>query len=117
MKKLTFNEFQHIMAYNTSANETCIEIEFSIDNHTEYSAANLGKTVDIKTNEIIYWFGLTEDGSQAYEFDTFEKFSSAKIFQGESIRDIWDLVSFYSIDACEVEERLPFYFSKNGNRD
>lgn len=45
----------------------------------------------------IYWFGLTEDGSQAYNFDSFKQFSSAKVFYGKSMKEIWVFVTILSI--------------------
>ena len=65
--------------------------------------------IDEKTNKSIYWFGLVEDGSQAYDFDSFEQLVNTNIFYGKSIKDIWNLVTLLSIDACDVQKRLPFY--------
>lgn len=62
-----------------------------------------------KTNKAIYWFGLTEDGSQAYDFDSFEEFINAKVFLGKNIREIWNSISLISIDASDVQDRLLFY--------
>lgn len=97
------------MLYNITNNQTCIEIEFCIDNCKEYRRSWLGKMLDSKGEKSIYWFGLTEDASQAYEYESFEQFSNAKVFCGKSIKEIRDLVSILSIDACNVNERLLFY--------
>lgn len=108
MSKITFDDFTNIMSFNIS-NVNCIEIEFSVDNSRDYRCSWLGKTQDGKNGREIYWFGLTEDGSQAYDYETFEQLSNARVFYGKSIKEIWDLVTILSIDACSVEERLPFY--------
>ena len=109
MDKITFEDFQCIMSYDVTKDQTCIEIEFCVDDCPPYQASWLGKTVDRETKQPVYWFGLTEDGSQAYEFNSFEQFTGAKIFFDNSIQEIWKSVSLLSIDACEIQERLSFY--------
>jgi len=113
MSKITFNELERIMSYSVVKNKTCIEIDFYIDGCVEYSSSWLGKVIDNDTDEASYWFGLTEDGLQAYDFNSFEEFTNAKVFKGKSLKDIWHLVSLYSIDGFNVQERLPFYSSEN----
>ena len=109
MDKISFENFKKIMAYDITNNQACIEIEFCVDNCDVYQTSWLGKMLDRKTNKIIYWFGLAEDGSQAYDFDSFEEFANAKVFCDKNIKEIWHLVSFVSIDACDIKERLKFY--------
>lgn len=58
--------------------------------------ANRGKEV--------YWFGLNQDGSQAFEYDNFENFSSAPVFDGKSLKDIWNEIELISINGCEPED-------------
>lgn len=109
MDKITFEDFHDIMSYDVAKNQACIEIGFCVDNCGAYQTSWLGKMVDRETNTAIYWFGLAEDGSQAYDFASFEEFSNAKVFYDKSIKEIWDSVSLLSIDACDIQERLPFY--------
>ena len=110
MKKISFKDFECIMSYDVAKKQdSCIEIEFCVDGCVEYRSSCLGKMIDEETNKSIYWFGLVEDGSQAYDFDSFEQLVNANIFYGKSIKDIWNLVTLLSIDACDVQERLPFY--------
>ena len=109
MHKITFESFKYVMAYDITGNQACIEIEFCVDNCDPYQTSWLGKMVDRETNKVIYWFGLAEDGSQAYDFDSFEEFVNAKVFYDKSIKEIWDSVSLLSIDACDIQDRLPFY--------
>lgn len=70
----------------------------------------MGKTPDkdIKDKEI-YWFGLAEDGSKAYDYDNFADFSSAPVFNGKSLKDIWDNVEVFTIDGCDPEEIIEYY--------
>jgi len=110
MSKLAFWAFERIMLFDLSKKkEPCIEIEFSIDNFSEYNSCYMGKMKCKHTGKDWYWYGLVADGSQAYEFYSFEEFITAKIFHGNNLQDIWNSVSLLSIDACDVGERLPFY--------
>jgi hypothetical protein len=111
MNKIAFEHFEQIMNYDVSNNQHSQEIEiwFCIDNSTDYYSSWLGKMLDNETKKEIYWYGLVEDGTQAYDFDSFEQFINAKVFNDKNIKDIWDSVSLLSIDACDIQERLPFY--------
>ena len=108
MEKISFNDFEKAMSYDVVNNNACIEVEFSIEDAEEYTSCWLGKMPDPETSKEIYWFGLVEDGSQAYDFDTFEQFASAKVFRTNCLKELWPLVFIYSIDGCDVEERLPY---------
>lgn len=111
MGKITYENFKSIMAYDITQNQNSIEIEFSVDNCDAFQSAWLGKMSDREANKAIYWFGLTEDGSQAYDFVSFEEFVNAKVFNDKSLIEIWDSITLLSIDACDIQERLPFYLS------
>ena len=89
-KKISFEDFKKIMSYDITKKQTCIEIEFCVDNYETYQTSWLGKMIDKETNQVVYWFGLTEDGSQAYDYDSFDKFSNAKVFNGKSLNEIWN---------------------------
>ena len=112
MNKITFEDFCRIMSYDVESSQSCIEIEFYIDNCKEYQCSWLGKMLDNKEGKAVYWFGLTEDGLQAYEFESLEQFITAKVFHGKNMKEIWKDVSIRAIDACNVEERLPFYLKE-----
>jgi len=93
-----------------------LECSFCVDNHPEYDYCWLGKMAKSETE--IYWFGLAEDGSQAYDFPTFDEFVNAKIFQNRSLYDVWSLVSFYCFNNCDVDEWFNLYSSgKAGDLD
>ena len=109
MCKIAFDDFCKMMSYDIAKKQSCIEIEFCIDNCKAYQASWLGKMIDKSTNKDIYWFGLTKDGLQSYDFESFEQFVNAAVFYGESIKEVWNSVSLLSIDACDVQERLPDY--------
>jgi hypothetical protein len=110
MKKIDFEDFKRIMSYDiTKKQDSCIEIWFGIDDSSDYYSSWLGKLKNKENGIIEYWFGLTEDGQQAYEYDSFEQLANAKVFYGKSMSEIWSTVSLFAIDACDVEDRLPFY--------
>jgi len=110
MQKISNCEFEQIMSYN-KRNNICIEINFCVDSNANYTSCWLGKLNSKENSEVVYWFGLMADGSEAYEFDSKKQFLEAKVFNGKSIKDIWELVTIISIDGCEVEERLPYYLA------
>jgi len=95
MKKITFEDFARIMAYDVVENKNCLEFAFCVEGFTEYEFSWLGKMADKSNEKASYWYGLTEDGSQAYDYDSFEGFVDAKIFHNKSIKEIWELISFY----------------------
>lgn len=98
-KKVFYKDFVNEML----GNKPCIEIYFRVDNHPEYQSCWLGKRDDEETKSTVYWYGLMEDGSQAYDYTTIEEFINAKVFQDKSIKDIWNLISLYSFNACDVD--------------
>ena len=111
--KISFHDFTKIISYDVVKNNSCIEIEFYIDNDSNYESCWLGKTIDKETNNECYWYGLVKDGSQAYSFLTIDEFMNAKIFYGKNIREVWDFISLYCIDCCDVNERLSHYLDIN----
>ena len=127
MRKITFKEFEFIMNRDLLMNMPedfdisklasyqigpCIEIEFCVDSDKEYQESWMGKLIDKETKQYVYWYGLTSDGNQAYDFDSFETFASAKIFNGNCLEQIWNSISLISIDASDVEDRLSFYLQQ-----
>ncbi len=81
-----------------------VEVEFAVSGDTEYQECWMGHTWHNN-----YWFGLTPDCMQGYDFDSFEELVNAKVFHGKSLKEILDIVEILSIDGCDPEERLPYY--------
>ena len=73
----------------------------------------MGKMHDQNVGKDVYWFGLTEDGKNAFDYATFEEFSNAKVFDGKSLVEIWDTVTVKEIDGCDPTERLRDYIGEN----
>ena len=123
MEKIPFKEFELIMSRDLLANMPenydiselasykigpCIEIEFCVDNDKEYQECWMGKMIKKDTKENVYWFGLTEDGNQAYDYNSLQKFTNAKVFYGTtSLKEIWSLVTLICIKCYDgVQEQL-----------
>jgi hypothetical protein len=109
MCKISFDDFVKMILFDVAKRNACIEIEFSIDGDMTYCGCWLGKTIDRKTNKSFYWYGLVEDGSQAFEYDNIDDSLNAQVFGGMSIKQLWSRVTLFSIDACDVKERLAVY--------
>lgn len=90
----------------------CIEIEFMVSNSDKFCQCWMGKLYDKDIDKESYWFGLTEDGMNAYDYISFEEMSQATVFDGKSLRDVWNDVEIISIDGCEPKERVEYYSSK-----
>ena len=105
---LTFDQFKQLMEFETKG-KYCIEILFSIAESEKFDYCWMGKTPDEDTTKDIYWFGLTADGKNAFEYSTFEELSSANVFDGKAIIDIWDNIIVKEIDGCDPEERIWCY--------
>ena len=111
MVKIALEHFEKMMAFDVVANNACIEVEFHVDNSLGYAACWLGKTINRETLQAVYWYGLTADGLQAYNFDSLDDFINAPVFNGKSIKEIWDTVTFTSIDSCDVTCRMMGYMN------
>ena len=65
-----------------------------------------GKMTDSYSKEV-YWVGLVTDVSQAYDYDKLEDLLNAKVFCGKSLCKIIDEITWFLLDGCGIEERLP----------
>lgn len=100
----SFGNIQKMLSVNLK-NKYCIEIEFRVKGNEKFQSCCMGKMPN-KANrgKEVYWFGLAEDGSQAFEYDNFENFSSAPVFDEKSLKDIWNEIELISINGCEPED-------------
>jgi len=69
----------------------------------------MGTSLDKNTGKYGYWFGLTQDGNNAYDFLTFDEFANAKVFDGRSLVEVWENVTLLEINACDASEMLKLY--------
>ena len=85
----------------------CVEIEFLVKNSPRYQSCWMGKMPHRENREKeVYWYGLVPNGSEAYDYDNFRDFSTAPVFAGQSLRDIWDSITLVTINSCDPEEYL-----------
>ncbi len=105
---ITFDQIAQAFTFETRR-KYCIEILFSLNGSEKYNYCWMGKTFDKKTKSDLYWFGLTADGKNAFDYSTFEEFSSADVFDGKSLSDIWNKVTVLEIDGCDPMEHIGFY--------
>lgn len=103
---ITYNEFAKLFI-GISNEDFCIEINFCVGDKEEYQNCWMGKTK--KDDSETFWFGLKVDGSEAYDFESFDIFSSAQVFNGKSLKEIWSDIEILSIDGCEPEEIIQEY--------
>ena len=100
---ITFDQIKKLFAFNTQGKH-CIEIEFSVKGSDKFDNCWMGKFFDRKAKKDVYWFGLTADGSNAFDYPTFEEFASAKVFDGVSLSQIWEEVTVLTVDGCDPED-------------
>ena len=109
-QKISFEDLTKVFAVSVGKT-ACIEVEFHLSNSDKYCQCWMGKLYDKEIEKETYWFGLTEDGMNAYEYTSFEEMSQATVFDGESLKDVWNDVEIISIDGCEPVERVEYYLS------
>ncbi len=99
------------MSFETKG-QYCIEIAFSVKDCEKFGFCWMGKMSGKKSKAVLYWFGLTEDGNNAFDYCTLEELVSAKVFDGRSLFEIWDEVTILEIDGCDPEERILHYIGE-----
>ncbi len=105
----SFNEITKIFSYDLQ-NDGSIEMEFLIKGEPKYQECWMGKTLDETNKEkVLYWYGLLPNGAEAYDYDHFDAFSEAPVFNGKSLKEVWDRIEILSIDGCGPKERITFY--------
>ena len=106
---ISFSDITKLFAFDLEK-KACIEIEFLINGYPGYQSCWMGKTSDrINHEKDMYWFGLASDGSKPYDYDNFWDFSSSPVFDGKSLKQVWNDVTILSIDGCDPENRLKSY--------
>ena len=107
---MTFEIFQKIMSFDTQGSQ-CIEISFLIKGNEKFDNCWMGKMPYGEMKQELFWYGLTTDGKNAFEYSTFEEFSSANIFEGKSLLEIWDNILIMEINGCDPDEMIDIYLS------
>lgn len=110
LAKIKLQDLITVLKSDVVKYNSCIEMNFCIDDDTEYEDCWLGKMPDRDNlGKEVYWYGLTSDGLQAYDYAKLEDILNSKVFHGKSLCDVIEKVTWYSLDGCIIEERLPDY--------
>lgn len=72
----------------------CIEISFYVKGSEKYKECWMGKN---GAEEKQYWFGLTPDGNEVYSYSTFNEMANAKVFDGQSLKEICNSITINEI--------------------
>ena len=110
---MTFELFKELMSFDTKEN-LCIEIFFKVQGSDKFNSSWMGKLYSKEAKADVFWYGLTRDGKNAYDFSTFEEFCFAEIFDEKSLVAIWDNITIIDINSCDPDEMIEMYLSGNG---
>lgn len=110
---MTFELFKELMSFDTKEN-LCIEIFFKVQGSDKFNSSWMGKLYSKEAKADVFWYGLTRDGKNAYDYSTFEEFSSAKIFDGKALFEIWDNISIITVNGCDPVDMIEMYLSESG---
>lgn len=105
---ITFERIEKLFAFDLEG-KYCIEILFRLNRNEKYNHCCMGKLPSENTKKDVYWFGLTEDGNNSYDYETFEEMSSSTVFDGLSLREVWSEIIIEGIDGLDPEERIEIY--------
>ncbi|MCL1999681.1 MAG: hypothetical protein FWG65_13055 [Turicibacter sp.] len=109
MNKCSWQDFAVVMAEEVF-DKYMTEIEFYIDDCEIYKNEFICKYEYNETKTEMYGFGIFPEETQERNYRTFEEFANAKVFYGkQSLKDIWDRVSIFSLGGAPLEEMLPYY--------
>lgn len=96
---ITFDRLAALFA----AGEYCAEIAFRLTDSEKFSLCWMGKLYSVDEKRDVYWFGLTADGQNAYDYPTFAEMANAPVFDGWSLKDVWDRVVILEVNGCDPE--------------
>lgn len=91
---ITLSDIKNLWDMNVAG-----EIGFCVSGSEEFDNCWMGKD-----NSGVYWFGLTPDSKNEYDFSSFDELINAKVFDGKSLSDVWRGVDVLEIDGCDAEE-------------
>ena len=105
---ISFEQIEKLFSCD-SVQKCGIEIEFRLKESEKFDFCCMGLLLDKRKKRNVYWYGLTPDGENAYDFATFEEMAAAPVFDGLCLCEIWDRVELLSFDACDPMERIREY--------
>lgn len=81
------------------------ECQFYIEDNNKFEDCWIGFNADYDEP---YWFGLPFDEKNDYDYKTADEILNAKVFDGKSLKDLWDQVYFYSINGISANDWVVF---------
>ena len=108
---IPFDQIARLFAFDTKK-KYCIEIQFMLEKSEKFNLCWMGKMWDRTEKKDIYWYGLTPDGTNAYEFDSFDQMALVPVFDGFNLAEVWNRVVIEEIDGCDPAERLQNYLNE-----
>ena len=109
---ISFDQIAQLFSLDTKR-RFCVEIQFMLTGNDKFDYCWMGKMWSREEQRDVYWYGLTADGKNAYDYTTFEEMAAAPVFDGLSLKEVWDRVIIETIDDCDPEERLRDYLDKS----
>ena len=112
---IQYEQIEKLFSFKTKK-KFCVEIQFMLQNNQKYDYCWMGKMWDRDEQKDVFWYGLTPDGKNAFDYPSFEEMANAPVFDGLSLKDVWDQVVIEEIDGCDPQERLEDYIGDKPNR-
>lgn len=105
---ISFDDISNLFARDLH-NTSCIEVNFMVLDNPKFIDCWMGKMPDKRINKERYWFGLTEDGENASDYESFVEMVEARVFDSISLKEIWNQIQILSIDGCEPDWMISMY--------
>jgi len=98
--KISFDAFKKLLTAPMPDN-CCQEILFELENSEKYNHCWMGAIN--KNGSTKYWFGLTKNGNEAYDYTNFDQMTSTPIFNGKTLKEVWECTDIISVNGCDPE--------------
>lgn len=105
---ITFAQISELFAFDTKQ-RFCVEIQFMLTGSNQFNHCWMGKMWSREEQRYVYWYGLTHDGKNAYDYATFEDMADAPVFDGFNLKEVWKNIVIEKIDGCDPLVRLNDY--------
>ena len=112
---IQYEQIEKLFSFKTKK-KFCVEIQFMLQSNQKYDYCWMGKMWDRDEQKDVFWYGLTPDEKNAFDYPSFEEMANAPVFDGLSLKDVWDQVVIEEIDGCDPQERLEDYIGDKPNR-
>ncbi len=112
---IQYEQIEKLFSFNTKK-KFCVEIQFVLKGNPKYDYCWMGKLWSKDEGRDVFWYGLTADGKNAYDYSSFEEMAASPVFDGLSLKDVWQQIVIEEIDGCDPQERLEDYIGDKPNR-